>query len=92
MALQGLYVGEMSKVPNFLGQPRIRLEYIPSNTHRLCMPVDQPSMEALRNLIFGSAPQTSEVSKGLRRTSGFRHKNILLAFLMCLPYILPEKY
>lgn len=44
------------------------IEKIPSNTHRLCMPVEYPSMEALRNLIFASEPQIREVSKGLRRT------------------------
>ena len=69
MAPQGLLIGEIMKVSDILGEPRIRLEKIPSNTHRLCMPVEQPSMEVLRNLIFASEPQISEVSKSLRRTS-----------------------
>lgn len=63
---KGLVNGEIMKVP---GQPKMRLEKICSSTHRLCRPVEQPSMDTLRNLIFASEPQISEVSKGLRRTS-----------------------
>lgn len=56
VAPQGLSIEEIMKVPDVLGQPRRRLEKIPSSTHRLCMPVEQPSTEALRNLIFASEP------------------------------------